>query len=82
MPWILLVGALIIVGLAAEAARGRLGELPEPPVRDEWIAPPVDLDELIDVDRGHDELIDVDGGAVRTGSDTEPDGSAGPDATP
>ena len=70
MPWILLVGALIIV--AAEAARGRFGEMPEPPVRDEWIAPPVDVDDLI---------APADG-VVRTGSDTDPDGSAGPDATP
>lgn len=37
MAWVLVFVALMVLGLAAEAARGGLGEMPEPPVRD---APP------------------------------------------
>ena len=40
MPWILVGLAGVVLALAAVAAGGRLGEMPEPPVEDEWIAPP------------------------------------------
>lgn len=40
MPWILAGLAGVLLALAALAAGGRLGEMPEPPVEDEWIEPP------------------------------------------
>lgn len=40
MAWILVFFALLVLGLGVEAARGGLGEMPEPAVRDRAPLPP------------------------------------------
>lgn len=39
MPWLLVGLAVVVLVLAALAATGRGGQMPEPPVEDEWIDP-------------------------------------------
>lgn len=39
MPWVLVGVAVVVLFLAALAARGGLGEMPGPPVEDDWHGP-------------------------------------------
>lgn len=48
MPWLLVGLAVVVLALAALAATGRGGQMPEPPVEDEWIEPDAVARRMVD----------------------------------